>query len=306
MTGLEADPRATRRRITRFRRYMDEHVLGPDGFVCSRFNECRRSRRQGDRFFQGQLSHVGHRYDLSLNGRPLRIVVVGQEYAFNSIVDGRLKRRRVTLDERYRMVTGGTGLQKRDVSADGYPSRNPHMRGTTKALRLLFGTGLGSDIEGEWIAPDHGPAFHIFDGFALVNRLLCSAGLPGHGQGRSTRTMRANCLEHFNASLRILEPTVLILQGEGVQSWTEDALSDEEPITPYLSWAQHAGGRALVCRFSHPSARGGKRWGDRTDSPYLLDRSTDDAGGEEAALAVLRATQFSMLWWKDRSSPTRS
>jgi hypothetical protein len=270
MPSLEAHPRATRRRIARFRRYMDQHVLGPDGFVCHRFSECRRSRRKGDSFFQGQLSHVGHRYDLSLDGRPLRVVVVGQEYAFNSIVDGRLKRRRVTLDERYRMIEV-SGLDRRYFATAEHPSRNPHMRGTTQALRLLFGAGLGSDHEGEWIEPAEGHEFHIFDGFALVNRLLCAAGLPGDGQGRSTRTMRENCLEHFNASLEILEPTVLILQGEGVQSWTADALSDEEPITPYLSWAQHAGGRALVCRFSHPSARGDKRWGDRTHSPYLLE-----------------------------------
>lgn len=270
MTDLRADRGATRARIARLRRYMDGNVLGPDGFVCPHASDCRTSaRKSGHRFFEGQLSHVGRSFDLALDSHPLRVVVVGQEYALNSIVDGHLKRRRVTLDERYRMIAGVSGLKKRYYADGDFPSRNPHMRGTTQALRLLFGNGLGADHEGEWVDAAGGRSFHIFDGFALVNRLLCAAGLPGDGQGRSTRTMRSNCLEHFDATLRILQPTVLILQGEGVQRWTADALFDEEPIARYLSLARHAGGRAFVCRFSHPSARGDKRWGDRIDAPYL-------------------------------------
>ena len=49
------------------------------------------------------------------------------------------------------------------------------MRGTTSALRALFGNGLGTDRGGEYVEPVNGRRFHIFDGFALVNRLLCSA-----------------------------------------------------------------------------------------------------------------------------------
>ena len=30
------------------------------------------------------------------------------------------------------------------------------------------------------------------------------------------------------------------------------------------------GQRVLVCRFSHPSAHGALRWGDRLDAPYLV------------------------------------
>ena len=44
------------------------------------------------------------------------------------------------------------------------------MRGTTLPRRLLLGREPGTDAEGERLLDGH-----IFDGFALVNFLLCSA-----------------------------------------------------------------------------------------------------------------------------------
>lgn len=42
-----------------------------------------------------------------------------------------------------------------------------------------------------------------------------------------------------------------------------------EDRTENLAEATVAGRTILVCRFSHPSARGVLRWGDRLDAPYL-------------------------------------
>jgi hypothetical protein len=41
--------------------------------------------------------------------------------------------------------------------------------------------------------------------------------------------------------------------------------------TENLAEAHIAGSRVLVCRFSHPSARGVLRWGDRLDRAYLRE-----------------------------------
>ncbi len=87
------------------------------------------------------------------------------------------------------------------------------MRGTTSALRVIFGKGLGDDYEGEWVYPENGKPFHIFDGFALVNRLLCYAGPEEGRRGRATPTMVSNCASHMSKTLSILQPTILILQG---------------------------------------------------------------------------------------------
>ena len=145
------------------------------------------------------------------------------------------------------------------------------MRGTTSALRVIFGKGLGADYDGEWVYPANGNPFHIFDGFALVNRLLCFAGPPRSRQGRATRTMVGNCGSHLTATLSILQPTILILQGRAVTTWTNTILTPGRPYTPYLNEAHLGQHRLVVCTFSHPSARGLLRWGDNLKAPYLDD-----------------------------------
>lgn len=206
------------------------------------------------------MSHVGRRFDLLRDDKPLRVVVVGQEAAS----------RKVTLEDRYRQVHDVTGRECRYYAEEGHGPRNPHMRGTTSALRVIFGKGLGSDWDDEWVYPAKGKPFHIFDGFALVNRLLCFAGPDDGVQGRATPTMARNCGRHLTETLSILEPTILILQGKAVTTWTNTILTPSRTVIPNLLHEARLGEkRVLVCTFSHPAARGEKRWGDKLTAPYL-------------------------------------
>jgi hypothetical protein len=213
------------------------------------------------------MSHVGRHFDLFLDGKPLRIIVVGQESGFPK--NAPELQANVTLDARYKQVHDQTGLHKRYYTTTEHQGRNPHMRGTTSALRILMGTGVGKDYDGEVIHPDDGKPFHIFDGFALVNRLLCSASPPNGSNGRPTRTMFDNCSDHFAATLDILEPTIAILQGKAVAKWAMTALHAGQRFGKHLTEAYRGSHRMLVCEFSHPSAHGELRWGDRLDAPYL-------------------------------------
>ncbi|MEX1262793.1 MAG: hypothetical protein WEE66_02470 [Actinomycetota bacterium] len=258
----------TRRRIQRLERYMEANVLNDHKFICRHYDECLASTKGRGRFHEGQLSHVGHRYDLVRNGKPFRIVVVGQEYAARTGA-GRLMRPGVSLDERYSMIRDGSGADARYYADSQHPPRNPHMRGTTSALRILFGGEPGSDYEGEWVSPERGRPFHMFDGFALVNILLCSA-LDAKNNGASTAVMRGNCLEHFRASLEILQPTILVLQGVGVRRWITPVLEEVRSLRGGLEEALVAGGRTIVCALSHPAAHGSVRWGDNLEAPYLV------------------------------------
>jgi hypothetical protein len=263
------DPEQTDRRIRDLRSYMEANVLGPGGFCCPHADLCRSSIRSGDRFYEGILSHVGRHFDLSIDDRPLRVVVVGQEPGHKASPD--FKPEHISLDERYRAVHDRAGIGRRYYAQASHRGRNPHMRGTTSALRVLFGKGLGSDWDSEFLLAENGEGFHIFDAFALVNVLLCSAHPPRPTAGTSTDVMRTNCLSHFEATIKILEPTTLILQGQGVQSWLAPAIRSAEELGPYVSRVSIAGVRMLAARFSHPAAHGALRWGDRLDAPYLVD-----------------------------------
>src|SRR5208282_6002087 len=148
------------------------------------------------------LEHVGSHYDLEIDGKPMRIVIVGQEYGHPPP--------RVDLKGRRAMVLD-TGDKVR------WHDRDPHMKGTTTLLRLLHKRRPGDDAPGEHLTLDSDEPIHLFQGFALANYLLCSRvhehserGKPRR-QGRPTDTMFRNCTRHFMKAIDILEPTVLLL-----------------------------------------------------------------------------------------------
>jgi uracil-DNA glycosylase len=83
--------------------------------------------------------------------------------------------------------------------------------------------------------------------------------------------MLANCLRHFETTLSILEPTLIVLQGGLVAKSAAAALPVVRTRGEHLYETSFGEHRALVCAFSHPSAQGAMRWGDTLWSPYLTD-----------------------------------
>lgn len=164
----------------------------------------------------------------------------------------------------------------------GFKDRYAHMRGTTSLLRLMLGRRTGSDWEGELLRfPHPQPVGHIFDGYALVNFLLCSAlkeppPKDGSAKGFSSPTMRRNCAEHFRATIEILEPTVIVAQGLGIRDWMGAALGLEKRVRPLPTErvrpeSTRLDGRTVdLITFAHPSARYPYDvWGRSPDSRYL-------------------------------------
>lgn len=162
---------------------------------------------------------------------------------------------------------------------DAFNQRNAHMAGTTTLLRLLFGREPGADRDGEFLDVE-GERVHIFEAFALVNFLLCSAveGTADRtdrregGKGRSSATMRRNCAAHFRAAIDVLEPTVIVAQGLNVRRWIGRAYGlppwNEEPVER----VEVGGRRTLLLSFAHPSASGRYGWWGRSPrSKYLLE-----------------------------------
>jgi hypothetical protein len=237
--------------------YFDTHVLNGGNFICGRREACKTSSN-ARYFYEGQLHHVGRHYDLTRDGRPWRVVVCGQEYGHPP--------GHWSMEERYRQIAEGSGRESRFTSTPGFRTRNPHMKGTTSLLRLWFGLGLGKDHQGEFIRVNN-ETVHIFDAFSLVNFLVCSA-TDGGKKGKSTDTMQNNCREHFEQTINILKPSVLVCQGDRVSQWVRRTF-DITPSGLHEGTIRTLGTR--VIEFSHPAAWGEKNWGWNDNTPYLLD-----------------------------------
>ena len=238
--------------------YLSDHVLDGQHFLCSHKKECEAS--QAGVFYEGQLHHLGRHYDLTYDGIPHRVVVVGQEFGHPPP--------RVSLEERYAMLME-SALTCRFFAEPDRPPRNPHMRGTTSALRLLHGRQPGHLHDDEFLRIEDIGRVHLFDTFALVNFLLCSAVKPESRTGISTATMKANCAEHFREALMILAPTVLVVQGIGFWPLVRATLDCVRQITPTHFEASLSGSAITIAAFSHPSAAFPKNWGANDKTPYL-------------------------------------
>lgn len=256
---FEHDAVAARQRAKRLSNYLTSNVLDGKKFVCSSWKKCESSIGAGCTFKEGQLSHLGKHYDISRGGKPVRVLVVGQEVAAKG-------KARTTMAERYARVHDGSGLKLRFDGDRKHKRRNPHMRGTTLALRTIFDLP-GTDHSSEFLDLD-GEAVHIFDCFALVNRLLCAAHLKGTSTGKPTKTMFRNCERHFQNTLEILEPTIVVVQGIKVWKRCQHVLVPVKQRGQNLFECELAGSVVTVAAFTHPSAWGADRW-DSPTSPYF-------------------------------------
>ena len=234
---------------------MRAELLTVEGsFICGSYAECRASRA-GFPFHEGQMNHVGGHYDLEVEGRAMRIVVLGQEYG--------QARECVDLAGRSEMLA--------DSARAGFRGRNPHMKGVTSTMRLLLGREPGEDAEGERLFDGH-----IFDGCAQVNYLLCTAlekprsrDAHGGGRGNSSLAMQRNCAPHFLRTMEILQPTVIVVHGLALRRWLANAL----PLPPEGGTAEQveiAGRPVDLLTFTHPSAGGQSGWWGTTPRTRYL------------------------------------
>lgn len=252
--GFTFDREKTQARIETLDKYFQENVMCDGRFVCQSFLACRQSHPHD--FYEGQLHHIGEGYDCYISSLPFRIAIVGQEYGHAP--------RLVSMAARRNMILKETGLEK------VFTQRNPHMRGTTSALRILFDLFNENDSRSEFIEGG-GERLHIFDTFAMVNYLLCSAIRQGEGsRGHATQTMLKNCQRHFYFSLTTLQPNVIIVQSKGFSKFILETFDSKRQLTNELFEVRLHGHRSIVVTLSHPSTPSNSHnWGRSHTTPYL-------------------------------------
>ncbi|MEU2614520.1 hypothetical protein ABZ570_23490 [Micromonospora sp. NPDC007271] len=116
------------------------------------------------------------------------------------------------------------------------------------------------------------PPVHLFDAYAMANMRLCSAVVSGTSKSLGNPTMSRNCAPHMAATIKILEPTLCIVQGVEVHKALTALMSRRHQLAPHLEQARIAGVDTLVAGFTHPSAmRLTDHWGRLTSAPYLYE-----------------------------------
>jgi hypothetical protein len=266
-TGFTSDTSKTRERIEKLDAYFRATVLDGDGkFICQHEYACKKSFSDPHplgHFYDGQLHHVGNDYDLFKNNRPLRVVVVGMSYGHGPA--------RISIAKRSEYM----GDMGRHYSARGsgeIPRRTPHMSGTTFALRAAFGLGFADTSRAAEFIQVGEEKVHIFDAFALLDFLLCSAiSEDKKTKDLSTHAMSVNCAPHFRRALEILEPNLLIGQGQRTAEWMARAGFGHESTYQNPEKIVVNGSACQLLSFSHPSARFPLNWGINAKGKYLLE-----------------------------------
>lgn len=178
---------------------------------------------------------VGPCYDMRVDGTPHRVVVLPME-------TGEPKQHR-TVEQRTQDVL--------DAGMLSFRQRNQHMKGVTFALRLAFGLPVDEDIE--HIQFDDGSRGHLFDAYAMTNLLLCSAVDEGTAKSRSTGIMKKSCSRHLRATIDILQPTLVISQGAGLDKTLLAALGVTRKVTSNVAACDLNGNRFVWVSLRHPS-----------------------------------------------------
>ncbi len=113
---------------------------------------------------------------------------------------------------------------------------------------------------------------HIFNMFALVNFLLCSAKADS-ARDRSSEEMVLNCSTHYIETLKILEPSLVIFQGIrrfGVALNAVGLGNCWQKWDKHLGYFKYENLEFVTCEFYHP-AYPLWPWGDKPTRPYFKD-----------------------------------
>jgi hypothetical protein len=261
MKRIAVDSKKSADRYARLSAYVTRNLLKADGtFCCANAEACRGSILSNWKLFEGQCSYLGEHYEASDNGRPMRILVVPMQTGRPNIG--------VDLDKRRAQVWGS-----RDKPYSGTGSRNPHMRGVTKALKVLWGIDPGGGSEGEWLSTNR-KRIHLFDTFAMANATLCSRIKVDSAKGQGSKVMLDRCSAHLRETIQILEPTIIHSQGRrngGLSTHTSvEAICDRiDWVDEYVARVMIGEVKAVWVSLRHPSLQWGRKHLDTVVIPAL-------------------------------------
>ena len=93
---------------------------------------------------------------------------------------------------------------------------------------------------------------HLFEAYAMANLMMCSAVATGTMHSRSTGMMRGSCARHLRATIGILQPTLVISEGAGLDEPLCAALGVTKPMSKTLPRCDLDGNQFVRASLRHP------------------------------------------------------
>ncbi len=223
MSGWLFDVPKTRRRYQALLKHYQQAGLNADNFACPHYAACEDSQRGAKNLFKGGTLGLMPLYDVSYNGTPIRIFIIGKEDGYTP------ESRRYGKPELHPYgIPANFSLRcKQCLQATQRTTLNPHIKGTLLTLQRIF------EVQSQY----------LYASYALGNGLRCAFQKDPNSENHSdlpdTPIMRRNCFPYLVKEIEILEPTLVITQG----NWAIDA---NHPVMAQLHRAFGPSKRLMV------------------------------------------------------------
>ena len=184
------DLERTENRFSDLNSYYSAQGLRADDFSCSHYRECECSTPSDcSKQYAGGTAALMPFYDANYAGQDVRILIVGKENGYSASSEF------------------GTARNFRENSTNFYncinwKKKNNHMKGNLVTLAHIYG------FHSEYLFAAYAASNGLKCGFQKAGKLENVSGLP------DTKVMRENCSKHLVKEIEILEPTIVICQGE--------------------------------------------------------------------------------------------
>ncbi|WP_312432556.1 hypothetical protein [Lacrimispora sp.] len=182
---------ATQSRNERLKELYDKEGLNADTFHCKYFLRCEASQRGKcvGKQYAGGTAAISPFYDISYNGIPMRTLVVGKE-------TGYMKNEKFGTSPNFEENCSNV------LNCINWKNKNNHIKGTLMILKYIF------QVNTEY----------IYSSYALSNSLRCAfqdtSKIEKLSSVSDTKIMRDNCIDYLFEEIDILEPNLIICQGE--------------------------------------------------------------------------------------------
>lgn len=187
----EIDIATTQDRKSKLNELYNQEGLNADRFHCKYYLECELSQKEKcvGKQYAGGTAAISPFYDISYNDIPMRVLIVGKETGYMK-------------NEEYGTSPNFYENCNNVLNCINWKNKNNHIKGTLKILQYIF------QVDSEY----------IYSSYALSNSLRCAfqdiTRIENLSSVSDTKVMRDNCIKYLFKEIDILEPNLIICQGE--------------------------------------------------------------------------------------------